>query len=233
MKCREFERWAAEMAREEVMNTAAVAHAKTCLRCARRLANERMLSGIVAAAVAEDSERVAPPEVEKRLIAAFRKQLAASQPRRRALWTGAAVAAIAAAVIVTAVVSLHRTAEPPKAQVKPPQAYQEPVRVPVAVPAVREVRKPRLRTLRASRRNPVGPSKPQAMEADREHMTEFIPVFYDPEPIEQGQIVRVRLPRAALTAFGLPVNEEHAEEKIRADVLLGEDGLARAVRFVK
>jgi hypothetical protein len=29
------------------------------------------------------------------------------------------------------------------------------------------------------------------------------------------------------------VNEEHVDETIRADVLLGEDGLARAVRFVK
>ena len=51
--------------------------------------------------------------------------------------------------------------------------------------------------------------------------------------IERGQIVRVRLPRSALTVFGLPVNEEHVEETIRADVVLGEDGLARAVRFVK
>ena len=64
-------------------------------------------------------------------------------------------------------------------------------------------------------------------------VTEFIPIVYDPEPIERGQIVRIRLPLAALAGFGLPVNEEHAEETIRADVVLGEDGLARAVRFVK
>jgi len=64
-------------------------------------------------------------------------------------------------------------------------------------------------------------------------MTEFIPIVYDPEPIERGQIVRIRLPLAALASFGLPVNEEHAGDAIRADVVLGEDGLARAVRFVK
>ena len=67
----------------------------------------------------------------------------------------------------------------------------------------------------------------------REVMTDFIPVVYDPTPIERGRLVRVRLPRAALGAFGLPVNEQHADEAITADVVLGEDGLARAVRFVK
>ena len=46
-------------------------------------------------------------------------------------------------------------------------------------------------------------------------------------------MVRVRLPRSALAAFGLPMNEQRAEETIQADVVLGEDGLARAVRFVK
>ena len=64
-------------------------------------------------------------------------------------------------------------------------------------------------------------------------MTDFIPIIYDPDPIVRGHIVRIRLPRSALTAFGLPWNEENAEETIRADVVLGEDGMARAVRFVK
>lgn len=70
-------------------------------------------------------------------------------------------------------------------------------------------------------------------ERGREVVTEFIPLVYDPEPVEHGRMVRVRLPRSALAAFGLPINEPRAEETIQADVVLGEDGLARAVRFVK
>jgi len=48
-----------------------------------------------------------------------------------------------------------------------------------------------------------------------------------------GQLVRVELPRSALTKFGLPMNMDRADERIKADVLVGTDGLARAIRFVE
>jgi hypothetical protein len=51
--------------------------------------------------------------------------------------------------------------------------------------------------------------------------------------MESGQIVRVELPRSALISFGLPMDMERADERIKADVVLGNDGLARAIRFVK
>ena len=47
------------------------------------------------------------------------------------------------------------------------------------------------------------------------------------------QVVRVRLPRSAMRSVGLPVNEDRWMEQVPADVLLGQDGVARAVRFVK
>jgi hypothetical protein len=52
-------------------------------------------------------------------------------------------------------------------------------------------------------------------------------------PFEYGSVLRVELPRSALRAVGLPVNENRLSERIDADVLLGQDGLARAVRFVQ
>lgn len=51
-------------------------------------------------------------------------------------------------------------------------------------------------------------------------------------PSDEAQIVRVRLPRTSLRAWGVPVNEDAAFERMQADVLLGQDGIARAVRFV-
>ncbi len=53
------------------------------------------------------------------------------------------------------------------------------------------------------------------------------------ERLDHGRLVRVRLPRSSLRAFGLPMNEERALEMVKADVVLGEDGLARAIRFVQ
>lgn len=65
--------------------------------------------------------------------------------------------------------------------------------------------------------------------------TDFMPVGYQNAMNLQdgGQIVRVQLPRSALVAFGLPVNMDRYNEKVKADVLFGADGMARAIRFVQ
>jgi len=65
--------------------------------------------------------------------------------------------------------------------------------------------------------------------------TEFIPFMAaGPRfPSEQRQFVRVKLPRSALQVFGLPMNMERAREPVQADVMLGEDGRALALRFVR
>jgi hypothetical protein len=74
---------------------------------------------------------------------------------------------------------------------------------------------------------------PPPRDAARPLRTEFIPVAYaEPlRPEESARIVRVRVPRTTLVSFGLPVNPERLDDRIEADVLLGEDNLVRAVRF--
>jgi len=51
--------------------------------------------------------------------------------------------------------------------------------------------------------------------------------------MDGGQVMRVELPRSALMSFGLPMDMERAAERIKADVVVGNDGLARAIRFVR
>ncbi|MDQ5835641.1 MAG: hypothetical protein M3379_02565 [Acidobacteriota bacterium] len=70
---------------------------------------------------------------------------------------------------------------------------------------------------------------------DEEITTDFIPLTQGGRFAqgEGGHLVRVELPRSALTSFGLPVNAEAAGGRVKADVLLGEDGTARAIRFVR
>jgi hypothetical protein len=74
-----------------------------------------------------------------------------------------------------------------------------------------------------------------ALNADEEIRTEFLPLTYggNLSQLDDGQVVRVELPRSALQSFGLPMNAERAGERVKADVLLGHDGVARAIRFVR
>jgi len=65
--------------------------------------------------------------------------------------------------------------------------------------------------------------------------TDFLPVGYtSPMNLQDGgQVMRVELPRSALAGFGLPVNMARVNERVKADVLVGPDGQARAIRFVQ
>jgi hypothetical protein len=233
MNCAEFEEVVIEIARgvsSDTVSRGAHGHAETCPRCARRLANERGLSEMAAVCRARDERRAAPPAVERGLLTAFRERRRTVRRRRSAWIASAAGGAIAAALLIAAFVAPPRPQSPRQVAARPgtPAAKTQ-----IIAPVYRELEKPRPRALHAAKRRTVPPRTVEAASGNREIVTDFIPVVYDPDPIERGRVVRVRLPRAALVAFGFPVNELRAEEPIKADVLLGEDGLARAVRFVK
>jgi hypothetical protein len=71
---------------------------------------------------------------------------------------------------------------------------------------------------------------------EREIATEFLPVGLGlyPGGGEFSQLIRVRLRREEMVHFGLPAfDAESAGEWVNADVAIGEDGLARAIRFVE
>jgi hypothetical protein len=71
--------------------------------------------------------------------------------------------------------------------------------------------------------------------ATQEVVTHFVSLGYGSAlDLQDGaQMIRVELPRSALARFGLPMNMDRADERITADVLVGADGLARAIRFVQ
>lgn len=80
-------------------------------------------------------------------------------------------------------------------------------------------------------------SRPALADTGRaqEVATEFIPLVQTGPyaQAEEGHLVRVELPRSALASFGLPVNAEAPGGRVKADVLMGQDGIARAIRFVR
>ncbi|MET0622344.1 MAG: hypothetical protein ABW250_05140 [Pyrinomonadaceae bacterium] len=96
---------------------------------------------------------------------------------------------------------------------------------------------PRARAMNASygggARNAVAHASADARA--QEIATEFIPLMQGApyQPAEGAHLVRVELPRSALASFGLPVGAESPGGRVKADVLLGDDGIARAIRFVR
>ncbi len=51
--------------------------------------------------------------------------------------------------------------------------------------------------------------------------------------VENAMVVRVQLPVSSLQLMGVPVGEERADASVQADLLLGQDGLARGVRLAQ
>jgi hypothetical protein len=79
------------------------------------------------------------------------------------------------------------------------------------------------------------PESQMANHASNEIATDFMPLG-DVNALglqDGGQIIRVKLPRSTLVRFGFPANMDRYNENVKADVIVGVDGLARAIRFVQ
>ena len=51
--------------------------------------------------------------------------------------------------------------------------------------------------------------------------------------LENAMVVRVQLPVSSLRMMGVPVSEEDSDRSVQAELLLGQDGLARGVRLAQ
>lgn len=77
------------------------------------------------------------------------------------------------------------------------------------------------------------PKRPAPLPQEpREVVTEFFPLMDAPPPFERGQLLRVVVPASTMRSVGLPISPERWSERVQADVLVGEEGMARAIRFV-
>jgi hypothetical protein len=169
--------------------------------------SEEYVIAALRALAEQDREREAPEEVEMRALQAFRHRRA----RRRLKAVALAGLATAAAIILFFAISRER----PK-QAVPAAIKQQPVAV-AAVPEPAE--RPAARA-RSVKRQP------------REIVTQFFPLMDAPPPFERGELLRVVVPASTMRRVGLPVNEDRLADPVYADVLVGQEGLARAIRFV-
>ena len=207
MNCQEFWNTMPELARQAEDGHAE--HVRECAACAALLNRQRTLASGLRRLAADWRPVEAPARVEARLTAAFLGQagLTVLGPATR-WWVPVATWAMATAAVVALAMFLARDRQ--------------------VVPAHRTT----------SSRVQLALAGPPA---DLEMLGDFSDVDDDFIPIpnaarieenEDLNLVRVEVPRSAMIALGYAVAEERASEPVEAEVVLGADGLARAVRFL-
>lgn len=76
--------------------------------------------------------------------------------------------------------------------------------------------------------------EPASPPVAQEVRTEFF--AFDPlaaEGVTDPYIVRVKVPRATMASFGIPVSPDSFDQRVEADLLVSGDGAPRAIRFVR
>lgn len=252
MNCQKFEIVVNDIAREQIIDAGArveaLRHSDGCKRCAERLADERTITAELRELAVSMEANGAPARVESRLLAAFNEISLAQSPapalsvgpgRRRYL-----AAAIAAGLLLVSGLAAVRWQQALPASRETGAALVADAGSAFAIsPASgsgettikKNVAPAAVSQTKFSTKRPQSAKPDPDNAANTEIATDFLPMGYGSTTSlqEGGQMVRVELPRSAMASFGLPVNMDRANEKVKADVLLGVDGLAHAIRFVR
>ena len=262
MKCERFQAIASKLARNDIMDADeradALAHATACEHCEEALTLQSRLSEGLRSLALEAIAVQAPSGVEDKVLAAFRERTRVfsvpSPSIRRHFWITAAAAVLLLAVGILGWRWYVASAPYPTEQAKSQNAAGNVApSIPEPVVAVSPSQTPNASTPLVSRqfksrkhsttqvaklnvaKRTTEPSLSATTHEIKEITTAFVPLGYGSalDLQDGGQMVRVELPRLALARFGLPMNMNRANEKIKADILVGADGLARAIRFVQ
>lgn len=225
MTCAEFDTVVHDVARPGALDkpSAVIAkfHAQTCERCAARLAQAQVLASALEAVAQDSADLGAPAHLEPALVSAFREHRRSlerkqhRQRRTRLRWLEwSALAAAAAVLLAIGAWNFSRprvlgTERNPSVVVKGP--------------------------VNSSAHGAAQQAEPVETATVEEPNSDFVPVPYGEglSADDSGLVVRVSMTRSALGSLGYPVDEVHAGDVVQADLLVGEDGLPRAVRLVQ
>jgi len=209
MNCQEFWDTMPELA--DAAEDGHLEHIGECSACAALMNRQRTLASGLRTLAADWQSVGAPARVESRVTKAFlgRAGLTVLDPAIR-WWVPVVSWATATAAVVALAMFLVHDRQPAT-----PAHRTNPSRVQLA-----------------AAEPPVDLETPSdSSDAD----SDFIPIPNAAriEPNEDLNLVRVEVPRSAMIALGYAVSEDRASEPVEAEVVLGADGLARAVRFVE
>ncbi|HKO97444.1 MAG TPA: hypothetical protein VJU86_10650 [Pyrinomonadaceae bacterium] len=254
MNCEDLNRSIFELAdckpMEASVRDASLSHISICSRCATKLANARAVNnGLVLAASLDHEE--APPEIKANLLAAFAETqqgqpataevVEISSSRRFRWWTAAA--AVAAAILLAVILPNWKQTPRPEA---PSSGSQAGVINPSPVPPVvdhqplrqlidKRVPKRNLSPRQSAIRNSNLRTN-NKYETVARNDSEYLPLTYMAKEtaVDSGVIVRVELSRSALASLGLPVTlDGNSTSSVKAEVVIGDDGVARAIRLLQ
>ena len=252
MNCSEFQHISHELARDRVEGRErieALAHTGECPRCAEYLDEERKLSlklGFLSQAL---HSQEAPERLESALLTAFREHAARTDgngsvplhagPRfwaRQKFWGWGATAAALAAVIALAVGIYSRRSPQsiaPTASVTSHAPAQE--NISPAITPAQQADSPQQSAVRVRPRHSTTAQIRSAAADEGVTIADnsgFVPLIYC-DQLNCGtpaEVVRVEIPASSLPMMGL-VNDNRSGP-VRADVVVGEDGVARAIRLL-
>jgi len=249
MKCQEFEPIIINLARGQLVEAAsretALNHLDRCARCASAFDEQRALTAGIRVAAESLANQGASARVEEALLQAFREQaMQFTAPEVRLRWRRWTFGLAAAAILLLALLAGMDWLKSPPANQK-----RETVNLPATpsgegpgqkqnsqaqIEGRRDQKQKMGRKSAGSRRLSERRGVRQSVESANEIATRFYPLVEEGEmsPLESGMIVRVEAPASALITLGLPITAENINRPVQADLLLGQDGLARAIRFV-
>jgi len=177
-------------------------HVNECPRCAALIEQQRRLAVGLRTMAVDMRAVAAPPRVEANLRDAFRRETA---PAGRGAMPVRFVPALSWAAAAAAVIAMGLWIAP-RRHTAVPQTHHRPASA-VELASLADA----------------GPDDDGFFP---------LPNAERVGPNDDVNVVRMELPRSAMLVVGLDVSPERVSEPVQAEVMLGPDGLARAVRFV-
>jgi len=226
MNCEHFESIILDLDREgrvsELEKLAALGHLDSCGRCASRQRSWQAVRGELAFYAQETEMVQTPSRVEMRLRQEFLIQHRTTAPRKIA---AVAVWALAAAAALFAMVSWRNWRN------EHISIAQQDVTRPGAVIQPGVLENVPANVQRDQNLGADGGSDNGTLLAENELSGFTLLPGALLSDAEEASILRVQMQRGALSAYGLPVNEERAGEWIQVDLLVADDGIPQAVRL--
>jgi anti-sigma factor RsiW len=210
MNCEEFA--SAGMERDLVVSgpesAAAREHLRSCPHCAALYESSLALSADLRELGQQTSDATAPSRVEMRLRQEFRTLHTTEKSRGRIVIASWLLAAAALVLVASSLLLWRKHGEVYTAKAHPSSA------TPVAVHSVAN-----------------GPELGGTLIAENDGDEFALIPGAIPGLLDDTTVVRVQMERGALGALGLSVNEEHANDVVQVDLLLGADGQPQAYRL--